>query len=243
RRGRTARRRLRAERVPARRGDGVPHLAHRRPRHRAAQPHLRLRGRAPLRPAGGLAGLPRRLAAVVHLRQVAELRGDRGAVRGGSDGMNAGTGPETRAHAAGSPDSAGQSSSPPGAGVTDGDRYVASRTVDAAPSAVFALLADPARHHETEPTDWVRSALEPDPAPLTAVGQVRGTELFHDSAGGRHDTNPRVITLDRGRTGAGEPGQHGPDGERGTGGWPWRYVLAPEDERARVTLIYDWSAW
>lgn len=156
--------------------------------------------------------------------------------------MNAGTGPETRAHAAGSPDSAGQSSSPPGAGVTDADRYVASRTVDAAPSAVFALLADPARHHETEPTDWVRSALEPDPAPLTAVGQVFGIEMFHENAGGRYEMHNRVITLDPGRTIAWEPGQHGHDGELGTGGWTWRYDLAPEDERTRVTLIYDWSA-
>lgn len=126
--------------------------------------------------------------------------------------------------------------------MTDGDRYVASRTVDAAPSAVFALLADPARHHETEPTDWVRSALEPDPAPLTAVGQVFGIEMFHENAGGRYEMHNRVITLDPGRTIAWEPGQHGHDGELGTGGWTWRYDLAPEDERTRVTLIYDWSA-
>jgi len=52
----------------------------------------------------------------------------------------------------------------------------------------------------------------------------------------------RVITLDPGRTIAWEPGQHGHDGELGTGGWTWRYDLAPEDERTRVTLIYDWSA-
>ena len=48
-------------------------------------------------------------------------------------------------------------------------RYVVTRTVPAAPSAVFALLTDPARHHETEPTDWVRGPLDPDPAPLAAL--------------------------------------------------------------------------
>ena len=38
---------------------------------------------------------------------------------------------------------------------TDTDtQYVVTRVVDASPQEVFALLADPARHHETEPTDW-----------------------------------------------------------------------------------------
>ncbi len=51
------------------------------------------------------------------------------------------------------------------------DHYIVSRTVPAPPEAVFDLLTDPARHHETEPTDWVRGPLEKDPAPLTEVGQ------------------------------------------------------------------------
>lgn len=34
-----------------------------------------------------------------------------------------------------------------------GTRYAVTRTIAAPPEAVFALLADPARHHETEPTD------------------------------------------------------------------------------------------
>src|SRR5699024_3815825 len=64
----------------------------------------------------------------------------------------------------------------------------------------------------------------------------------HENAGGRYEMHNRVITLDPGRTIAWEPGQYGPDGELGTGGWTWRYDLAPEGERTRVTLIYDWSA-
>lgn len=32
----------------------------------------------------------------------------------------------------------------------------ARRRVDAPPAAVFALLRDPARHHETEPTERLR---------------------------------------------------------------------------------------
>ena len=66
RRGRAARRRLRGQRLPARSCDGhrLPHLAHQRPRHRATQPFVRAHRPPALGPSGGVAGLPRRLAAV-----------------------------------------------------------------------------------------------------------------------------------------------------------------------------------
>ncbi len=38
------------------------------------------------------------------------------------------------------------------------EQYVVTRTVPAAPAQVFAVLADPARHHDTEPGDWVRDS-------------------------------------------------------------------------------------
>lgn len=151
-------------------------------------------------------------------------------------------GPQTGARpgATGDPDPAG-----PGEGqdaaTSDEGRYVVSRVVGAAPSAVFALLTDPARHEETEPTDWVRASLERDPAPLTEVGQVFGIEMFHENAGGRYAMHDRVIALEPERTVAWEPGQYGPDGELGTGGWTWRYDLAPEGAGTHVTLTYDWS--
>ena len=129
-----------------------------------------------------------------------------------------------------------------------GTRYAVTRMIAAPPETVFALLADPARHHETEPTDWVRSSLEEDPAPLTEVGQVFGIEMFHENAHGRYDMHNRVIAFEQDRTIAWEPGQYGPDGELGTGGWTWRYDLAPADgtsggdSATEVTLTYDWSA-
>ena len=66
-----------------------------------------------------------------------------------------------------------------------GTRYAVTRMIAAPPEAVFALLADPARHHETEPTDWVRGSLED--TPLIGVGQVFGIEMFHENAHGRYD--------------------------------------------------------
>ncbi|MDN6401091.1 MAG: ATPase [Brachybacterium sp.] len=122
------------------------------------------------------------------------------------------------------------------------DHYVVTRTLDAAQSAVFALLADPARHHETEPTDWVRGPLETEPAPLTEVDQIFGIEMFHENAGGRYVVHNRVVALEPDRTIAWEPGQYGSDGSWGGGGWICRYDLATVGESTRVTLTYDWSA-
>lgn len=138
-----------------------------------------------------------------------------------------------------SPDSAGTDPAGP---ARDPGHFVVSRTVAAAPPEMFALLTDPARHHETEPTDWVRGPLEPDPAPITELGQVFGIEMFHENAGGRYDMHNRVIAFEPDRTVAWEPGQYEPDGTLGTGGWTWRYDLAPDGTGTRVAVTYDWSA-
>ena len=65
--------RIRRQRLSARWRHGVPHLAHRRPRHRTTQPQLRVDRPAALGPSGGMAGLPRRLAEVADLLQLARL--------------------------------------------------------------------------------------------------------------------------------------------------------------------------
>ena len=73
--------RLRGQRVPAGWRHRVPHLAHRRPRHRTAQPHLRADRPAALGPPGGVAGLARGLAAVAHLLEVGRLTRHRQGLR------------------------------------------------------------------------------------------------------------------------------------------------------------------
>lgn len=48
------------------------------------------------------------------------------------------------------------------------ESIAASRTFAAPADRIFAVLSDPARHQETEPTDWVRDAI--DAKPIAAVG-------------------------------------------------------------------------
>lgn len=132
-------------------------------------------------------------------------------------------------------DNTGQNSAEP-------THLVAEHTIHAASKKVFSLLADPSRHHLTEPTDWVRGSLEQSPATITEVGQVFGIEMFHVNAGGRYEMHNRVIALEPERTIAWEPAQYSADGTLETGGWTWRYDLEPAGADTRVRLTYDWSA-
>lgn len=117
----------------------------------------------------------------------------------------------------------------------------AERTVHATPQEVFALLSDPARHHLTEPRDWVRASLEERPAPITEVGQVFGMEMFNTHRGGRYEMHNRVTVLEPDRAIAWAPGQRTADGEIAAGGWFWRYDLEPATDGTRVRLTYDWA--
>lgn len=122
----------------------------------------------------------------------------------------------------------------------DAGRFVVEHEVAVPPAQVFALLADPARHHETEPGDWVREAI--DPAPITEVGQVFGMNMGFPQDGTPYTMHNRVIAFEQDRTLAWEPGQFDQNGELGTGGWIWRYDLEPTATGTRIQLTYDWSA-
>ncbi|GAA1481131.1 SRPBCC family protein [Gordonia sinesedis] len=123
------------------------------------------------------------------------------------------------------------------------ERLVAVRTVDASPERVFAVLADPARHQDTEPGDWVRDAV--DPRPITAVGQLFAINMYHPNVGGdgTYVMVNKVTVFEPNRTIEWLPGQPGENGAHDPGGWTWRYDLADRaDGGTDVTLTYDWSA-
>ncbi len=125
----------------------------------------------------------------------------------------------------------------------EADHVIASTTIEAAPEAVFAVLADPSAHAEIDGTGWVRAALDGDR--ITAAGQVFRMAMYHDNHPEKdYEIANLVEVCDEPRAIAWKPGTASPDdGELSFGGWTWRYDLeAASPSRTTVTLTYDWSA-
>jgi toxoflavin synthase len=120
------------------------------------------------------------------------------------------------------------------------ERYVVTRTIAASPKEIFAVLADPSRHRNTEPGDWVRDAA--GTAPVTAIGQMFAMNMYLTQAGGDYVTYNLVNVFDEDRAIGWMPGALDDAGNHDPGGWSWRYDLAPNGDGTEVTLTYDWSA-
>ena len=123
------------------------------------------------------------------------------------------------------------------------ERITASTTIEAAPEAVFAVLADPSAHADIDGTGWVRGSLEGDR--ISATGQVFRMAMYHPN---HPDKDYKIANLvevfDEPCAIAWKPGTESPEtGELSFGGWTWRYDLeATGPSRTTVTLTYDWSA-
>jgi hypothetical protein len=125
----------------------------------------------------------------------------------------------------------------------DAERATATTTIDAAPEAVFAVLADPTTHAAIDGTGWVCESL--DGTRISAAGQVFKMAMFHENhPDGRYEMANRVEVFDEPRAIAWQPGQETPESdELSFGGWIWRYDLdATGGAQTTVTLTYDWSA-
>jgi hypothetical protein len=106
------------------------------------------------------------------------------------------------------------------------ERYVVTRTVAATPAEIFAVLVDPCRHQNTEPTDWVRDAV--DTAPITGAGQLFAMNMYLERAGGNYVTHNLVNVFEEDRAIAWMPGVLDDAGGHSPGA-------------TDVTLTYDWS--
>src|ERR1700730_13123838 len=122
---------------------------------------------------------------------------------------------------------------------TTTERYVVTRTIAATPEEVFAVLADPSRHQNTEPGDWVRDAV--DSVPITGTGQMFAMNMFLEQAGGHYVTHNLVNVFEKDHAIGWITGQLDDAGNHAPGGLFWRYDLAPNGDRTDVTLTYDWS--
>jgi Polyketide cyclase / dehydrase and lipid transport len=120
------------------------------------------------------------------------------------------------------------------------ERYVVTRTIAATPQEIFAVLGDPGRHHDTEPGDWVRDAV--DTGPITGTGQIFTMNMYLVQASGDYVTHNLVHVYDKDRAIGWMPGVLDDAGNHSPGGWFWRYDLTPNGDRTDVTLTYDWSA-
>lgn len=123
------------------------------------------------------------------------------------------------------------------------ERVTASTTIEAAPRAVFAVLADPSAHAAVDGTGWVGESLDGDR--IAAAGQVFRMAMYHENHPDKdYKIANRVEVFDEPRAIAWQPGTESPEtGELSFGGWIWRYDLeATGPSRTTVTLTYDWSA-
>src|SRR5258708_25370251 len=120
----------------------------------------------------------------------------------------------------------------------------ATMVINAPAEAIFAVLADPAKHAAIDGTGWVREAL--DSKPLTAAGQIFRMSMYHPNPNhpdGNYQMANRVQEFDPPSTISWEPGQDAGDGTLRFAGSTARYDLTPAaPSTATVTLSYDWSA-
>jgi uncharacterized protein YndB with AHSA1/START domain len=122
------------------------------------------------------------------------------------------------------------------------DSVSATTVINAPAEAIFAVLADPARHAAIDGTGWVRETAASKP--LTAAGQIFRMPMYHAGhPDGNYETAIRVQVFDPPSTISWETGYDADDGTLRFGGWNWRYDLTPAGPaKTTVTLSYDWSA-
>lgn len=122
------------------------------------------------------------------------------------------------------------------------DSASATTVINAPAEAIFAVLADPAKHAAIDGTGWVRESL--DRKPLTAAGQIFRMSMYHPNhPDGTYEMANQVEAFDPPNTISWKPGSDAGDGTLSFGGWIWRYDLTPAGpSKTTVTLSYDWSA-
>ena len=123
------------------------------------------------------------------------------------------------------------------------DETISATTIINSPAeAIFAILADPAKHAAIDGTGWVREPL--DGQTLTEAGQVFPMAMYDDNVpGGHYRIANRTQVFDPPRAVSWEPGLDTDDGNLQIVGHIWRYDLAPAGPAGtEITLSYDWSA-
>ena len=116
------------------------------------------------------------------------------------------------------------------------ERLEVQRAIAASPSAIFAVLTDPAGHVAIDSSGMLMGATGD---PVTAVGDGfvvhMDREALNDYPLGLYDVTVRIVTYERDREIAWTV-----EGQLNLG-HVYGYTLAPIDEGTLVTSYYDWS--
>jgi uncharacterized protein YndB with AHSA1/START domain len=135
--------------------------------------------------------------------------------------------------------------------MTDEKRLVVTGTVGETPEAVFAVLADPARHPEIDGSNMLQSC---STGPVTGVGQAFMMDMYREGLG-KYQSRNEVIAFEPGRriawrvsVGTSSPEIDGLLGDPSNpdriqpGGHTFAWDLEPTgDGQTKVTHTYDWS--
>ncbi|GAB47701.1 SRPBCC family protein [Mobilicoccus pelagius] len=120
--------------------------------------------------------------------------------------------------------------------MTDEKKITVSRTIDASPQDVWAVISNPARHAEIDGSGQIVSDEKTDR--ITANGQVFTMNMNAPHMGGDYQTDNHVTGFDENRLLAWQTAPAGTEPK----GWEWMYELTPEGPDAtQVQLTYDWS--
>ncbi len=129
--------------------------------------------------------------------------------------------------------------------MSDSDQIRVSRTVDASPEQLFALLATPSRHAEMDSANMLGGA-QGGASTLSAVGEEFILDMNNDVLGDYQIKNT-VVAFEQDRTLGWAPALHPAGGytdklgDMKPGGHTYTWHLEPEGAGTKVTEVYDWS--
>lgn len=110
------------------------------------------------------------------------------------------------------------------------------RTIEAPAKDIFDLLTLPARHHEFDGSEMVRS--DEKSQRIQKVGDVFTMNMHAEAMGGDYQMDNHVVAYDENKLVGWKPAQAGKE----PGGWQWVYTLqAVDQDTTEVTLTYDWE--
>lgn len=112
------------------------------------------------------------------------------------------------------------------------------RVIDAAPKAIFDILSNPERHHETDPSGMVGTDQKSDRIQAAGDVFVMNMSLQRGNETVDYQTRNEVTGFADGKLVAWRPGTVDSDQPFG---WEWLYELEPKGADATtVRLTYDW---